>query len=119
MLTSLVHLCYAIMTGFNVAVTETKDGDSGSAPGEKPSDKSGKAESGGHGAGSGASRRGAAHSRGADSGNGDDTASNADTVEDGGGDDDGPPTIGISSRGRIVRSKFNVRKHLASSKKQL
>ena len=33
------------------------------------------------------------------------------------GDEDALPTIGISSRGRIVRSKFNVRKHLANSKK--
>ena len=43
----------------------------------------------------------------AESGNRDDNGS--DNGESG-------PTIGISSRGRIVRSKFNIRKHLASKK---
>lgn len=101
------------MIGYNVAVTETEDNNSNSAPGNaaQAGSQCGAALNGNSSNGGGARRSG--YSR---SDNGDETVSNADTADDG-GDDEPPPTIGISSRGRIVRSKFNVRKHLASSKK--
>ena len=101
------------MVGYNVAVTESDENNSSSMPGSTPQagSQSGPMTNGFVSNGGGARRSG--YSR---SDNGDETVSNADTADDG-GDDEPPPTIGISSRGRIVRSKFNVRKHLASSKK--
>lgn len=97
--------------GYNVTVVETDTGGTDIAGGSygNPPGSTFTATSGGN-----SSRRAPNPRNDA----GDDTTSNTDTIDDGIGDDDAPPTIGISSRGRIVRSKFNVRKHLASSKKQ-
>lgn len=100
------------LVGYNIAIAEIEDG---SGAGGSSNGAASSTATGGNGANN-AARRGYG-GRSSDNG-GDDTASNADTA-DGDADDDAIPTIGISSRGRIVRSKFNVRKHLASSKKSL
>lgn len=42
---------------------------------------------------------------------------NADNAEDNSDDGSSGPTIGISRSGRIVRSKFNIKKHLIGSRK--
>lgn len=101
--------------GFSVAITEIVDSKENASVAHTMQVSSISAGVS-NGATTGGGVRRANHSRNDNSAN-DETTSNADTAETG-EDDDTQPTIGISSRGRIVRSKFNVRKHLANSKKQ-
>lgn len=101
--------------GYKVALTETSDKKDGPAYSNTVQNAANSNALNNSAANNSGGAKKSVNGRADNNGN-DDTAIEVEAPE-GGDDDESQPTIGISSRGRIVRSKFNVRKHLANSKK--